>query len=67
MHATHTEFMSWAAAYDDGGMEMRSRRRHEAWLAALPCPVLRLEGEAPLEESLARVTDRLQTLDRHTA
>jgi len=43
MHAGHTAFMTWAAGYDDGGEEMRSRRQHETWLAALPCPCLRLE------------------------
>src|SRR5215468_7431750 len=44
MYATHVAFMQWAAAYDAGGDDMRSRRRHEQWLAALPCPYIRFEG-----------------------
>jgi adenylate kinase family enzyme len=55
LHAHHREFMDWAAAYDDAGMDMRSRTRHEAWLAALPVPVLRLEGEITTEEQIARI------------
>lgn len=34
---------------------MRSRALHDAWLAALPGPVLRLEGDRPVEEQLARI------------
>jgi len=57
IHAIHTAFMAWAAAYDEGDLAMRSRRRQEAWLAAFPCPVLRLEEDASVEERLARVAD----------
>jgi adenylate kinase family enzyme len=55
MHEAHVAFMNWAAAYDEGGEDMRSRRRHEQWLAALSCPCLRLEGVLTLEEQGARV------------
>jgi adenylate kinase family enzyme len=53
MHEGHVAFMNWAAAYDEGGEDMRSRRRHEQWLAALPCPCLRLEGPLAVEEQMA--------------
>jgi hypothetical protein len=43
-HAMHTEFLDWAARYDTGGDEVRSRATHEAWLARLTCPVLRLDS-----------------------
>ena len=55
MHEAHVAFMAWASRYDEGDLGVRSLRLHEAWLAALPCPVLRIEGEPPREESLARV------------
>ena len=42
LHDHHVEFMTWAAAYDDGGLEVRSRKVHEQWLSELPCPVVRL-------------------------
>jgi len=53
--ADREEFLAWAAAYDGAGMEMRSRTMHEAWLAKLACPVLRLEGDLTTGERLRRV------------
>jgi adenylate kinase family enzyme len=53
------EFLAWAAGYDDGGMETRSAARHDAWLASIPCPVARIEGEPTVEESVRAVRARL--------
>jgi adenylate kinase family enzyme len=58
-HDAHVAFMNWAMAYDEGGDDMRSRRRHEQWLAALPCPCLRLEGPLTREEQVARLENVL--------
>ena len=55
MHENHETFIAWAASYDDGDLSMRSRARHEAWLSLLPCPVVRLEGVAPVAEQVAAV------------
>ncbi len=52
-HAGFAKFIAWAARYDDGGMEDRSRAGHDHWLSALPCPSLRLDGTRPLPELLA--------------
>jgi len=46
-------FLVWAASYDEGGLDMRSRRLHEEWLGTLPCPILCFEGEYSIEEHLA--------------
>jgi len=54
-HEAHVEFLRWAGRYDAGGLEMRSRALHDAWLSALPCPTLRLEGDRPVAEQLARI------------
>jgi hypothetical protein len=51
----HVEFIEWAGRYDSGGPEMRSRAMHEAWLATLPCPVVRLEGDLSVDAGLARL------------
>ena len=59
MHAIHDTFMVWAAGYDDGGEDMRSRRQHERWLAALPCPIIRLEESVEVAEQMARLAERL--------
>jgi adenylate kinase family enzyme len=55
----HEPFLDWAGRYDTGGLEMRSRARHEAWLATLPCRVIRLEGELPVAEQLSRIRAEL--------
>ena len=48
MYAQHREFAAWAEGYDGGGRPGRSLPRHEAWLASLTCPVLRLDGLQPI-------------------
>ena len=55
LHEEHHAFLEWAAAYDAGNREGRSRRRHEAWLTRLRCPVVRLDGALPVEELAGRV------------
>ena len=54
-HQASVEFLDWCAGYDAGGLATRSRALHEAWLAALPGPVLRLEGDRSVDEQLRRV------------
>jgi hypothetical protein len=47
------QFLAWAASYDDGGLDIRSRQRHDQWLGMLPCPILCFEEEYSSEEHLA--------------
>lgn len=55
-HATYETFMTWAAGYDDGiDIPDCSRRLHEEWLAALPCPVERFMDAGSTE-------DRVETI-----
>jgi adenylate kinase family enzyme len=53
--AVHAAFLAWAAAYDTGGLDQRSRAQQESWLADLPCPVLRLDSAAPVPALTAAV------------
>lgn len=62
LHQRHTTFMEWAAAYDDGGFEIRSRRLHDEWLRALPCAVLRLTDPHPIEVHLEQILPHLDDL-----
>ncbi|HEX7212886.1 MAG TPA: AAA family ATPase [Methylomirabilota bacterium] len=55
LHPAHVEFMDWAGRYDSGGPDMRSRAMHEAWLASISAPVVRLEGDHPMSDLLARL------------
>lgn len=52
MFEQHTAFMRWAEAYEQADVSMRSRRRHEAWIAALPCPVTRLDATRSVEQHI---------------
>ena len=52
MRQLHEQFMAWAASYDAGDATMRSRACHEQWLKSLPCPYLRLEDGAALDQQL---------------
>jgi hypothetical protein len=53
MYEVSQAFLTWAASYDEGGLDMRSRQRHDQWLSTLPCPVVRIEGEYTIEKQLA--------------
>lgn len=53
MHTSSQEFFAWAASYDEGCLDIRSRRLHEQWLGTLQCPIICIEGEYTIEEQLA--------------
>jgi len=55
LHKTHVEFLNWAQQYDDGGLNIRSRVLHEGWIQRLPCAVLRLDGNRPVETLLSEI------------
>ncbi len=54
------EFIDWAKRYDNGGMEVRSLYMHKQWLQKLDCPVLKIEVEVTVEESVRRVDEFLK-------
>jgi adenylate kinase family enzyme len=54
-HAETEDFIDWASHYEDGTREGRSLARQEAWLAALPCLVLRLDGSRPTSDLVREV------------
>ena len=60
LHGAHAEFLDWAGRYDTGGVEMRSRVLHEAWLATVSCPVMRLEGDLSADEQLRQLQTSLE-------
>ncbi|WP_235451045.1 hypothetical protein [Frigoribacterium sp. RIT-PI-h] len=49
-HAAWTEFVEWAAGYDDPAFAGRSRHAHDAWLDSLDQPVLSLDSEKSVQE-----------------
>ena len=60
MYEQSQEFLAWAASYDEGGLDIRSRQRHDQWLSTLPCPILCFEGEYTTEEHLAVLMVEIQ-------
>jgi adenylate kinase family enzyme len=63
-HQETEAFVDWAARYDDDVGVSRNLAKHQAWLAALPCPVLRVDGSRPTPDLVAEVR---RTLDGRTA
>ena len=59
MEEAHQAFLAWAAGYDDGGPDTRSRMKHDEWQKLLRCPLLTLHGDAPLEENLTEIENFL--------
>jgi len=62
MAAINAEFIAWAESYDTAGSLRRGLVTHEAWLVDQPAPVMRLDSQAPVEELVAAVLDRLVSL-----
>jgi len=62
MHRNHSEFLKWAAGYDEPYFSGRSLARHRNWLAGRPEPVLELFGAKPVEELLETTWWRMQEL-----
>ncbi|HOY06051.1 MAG TPA: AAA family ATPase [Saprospiraceae bacterium] len=50
LHVVFEKFLTWATAYDEAGENIRSRPKEMEWLAALSCPVQKIEVELPLAD-----------------
>jgi uridine kinase len=53
-------FLEWAARYDVGPPTGRSLKKHENWLAARKCPVVRIDGDLTTEARLARIEPHIK-------
>ena len=54
-HKGHKEFLEWAANYDTGGSDTRSKKRHEKWIAGLPGRIIRIEQKQAVQEHLETI------------
>jgi adenylate kinase family enzyme len=59
-HQETEDFIDWASHYEDGKQVGRNLAKHQAWLAGLPCPVVRVDGSQSSGELVAEVC---RTLD----
>lgn len=48
MYEHHVEFINWAASYEDGGINMRSKVKHDDWQRQLICPLILVDGSMPI-------------------
>ena len=44
MYEDHQKFITWAARYDTGGLEMRSKVLHDKWLSEISCNQIEIDG-----------------------
>ena len=63
MHEAHEAFIRWATEYDTGTPDMRSRPMHEAWIAALPRAVMRVDGSRSIEALVDNLRERVVSRD----
>lgn len=61
-HGETEDFVEWASHYEAGDREGRSLAKHEAWLAGLPCPVVRVDGSRPLAELVEQLCSEAERL-----
>lgn len=59
-HRAYEAFLEWAASYDTGDLNMRSKAQQDQWQKRLPCPVILLDGAAPLQENVERIFQALK-------
>lgn len=51
MYENHRAFMDWAASYDEGGLDMRSKVKHDNWQKQFICPLIFVNGKLPAAEN----------------
>lgn len=49
MYKNHIQFIQWAGNYDSGGLDMRSKAKHDEWEKLLRCKRLVLNGANDLD------------------
>jgi len=59
MYENHLAFVDWARNYDTGGLDMRSKAKHDQWQMLLTCPLLQLDGGADLQDNFLAVKQLL--------
>lgn len=55
MYKKHEEFIEWAKGYDTGGLDSRSKAKHDEWQNLLMCRQIVLNGADDLEYNFERL------------
>lgn len=59
MYENHRDFINWAASYDSGGLDMRSKAKHDEWQKQVQCHHILLDGSLPLEKNFEIIKGNL--------
>lgn len=55
MYEAHCQFLIWASGYDTGGLDTRSKAKHDQWEKLLACPRIILDGSGDLDWNLEQI------------
>jgi adenylate kinase family enzyme len=61
MHQNHLEFVEWARGYDTGGIDTRSKVKHDEWQKLLQCQLIYLDGADDLDKNFEIVKKYLSS------
>jgi hypothetical protein len=67
MYEKHKAFIEWAKSYEDGDMEMRSRKSELAWIEQATCQLIKIEREIEIKEEVRLVLDATKKIRLTTA
>lgn len=59
MFKNHQAFLDWAASYDSGDLNMRSKAKHDEWQKRLQCHQILLDGSLPVEKNFEIIQENL--------
>ncbi len=59
MYENHRDFIEWAASYDRGNLNMRSKAKHDEWQKQLLCKIVLLDGSLPVEENFEIIRNNI--------
>ena len=64
MYEHHLDFLKWAKEYDNGGIDMRSKAKHDEWQKLLQCPQIVLDGAEDLDENFRVVKEKIEEIEQ---
>ncbi len=59
MYENHRKFIDWAASYDHGDLNRRSKSKHDEWQKQLRCQIILLDGSLPVEKNFEIIRQSL--------
>lgn len=60
MYQNHLEFVEWAKSYDKGGVNIRSKAKHDEWQKLLQCRLIELNGAEDLNVNFEKIKKALE-------